>query len=251
VTQLHDVVFVVCFKSSTILRFNATTHQRLTDIVVKDLKDPNDIAACEQTSHVYVAEFMKCIWRVSADGADINHWLPKSPDDTFKPYTLSVTSTRLLVTSLDTEQLMQFDADGNELRRVHLPYYMDPRHAVESPTGTFIISHYNTDLMQHQVSEVNTGGEVLRQFTCSRLSSLGWPEHVAVDSHGNIFVADSDNHRILLLGAHLTLRRVIDERQLNYKQPRRLCYREQSGQLLVGLYGGFTGNSVSVFDVVD
>jgi len=246
VTQLHDVVFVVCLMSSTILRFNATTHQRLTDITVKDLKTPQDIAACEQTSHVYVAEFMKCIWRVSADGADIKHLLPKSPDDTFKPWTLSVTSTRLLVTSDYTKQLMQFDADGNELRRVHLPDYMDPHHAVESPTGTFIVGHDNTQLKQCQVSEVNTGGEVLRQFTGSRLSSLGWPRHVAVDSHGNIFVADHDNRRILLFNDHLTLRRVIDEHQLNYKEPDRLCYREQSGQLLVGFY-----DSVSVFDVVN
>jgi len=248
VTQLHDVVFVVCQFSSTILRFNATTHQRLTDIVVKDLKHPEDIAACEQTSLVYVAEFQKCIWRVSADGADIKHWLPKSPDDTFTPDTLSVTSTRLLVTSYSTKQLMQFDADGNELRRVHLPRYMKPLHAVESPTGTFIVSHRINQLDQCQVSEVNTGGEVLRHFTGFRLSPLDRPEHVAVDSHGNIFVADCDNRRILLLDAHLTLRRVIiDEHQLNYKQPWRLCYREQSGQLLVGF---FTGGSVSVFDVV-
>jgi len=248
VTQLHDVVFVVCFVSSTILRFNATTHQRLTDIVVKDLKDPRDIAACEQTSQVYVADDEKCIRRVSADGADIKHWLPKSPDDTFNPWRLSVTSTRLLVTSYYTRQLMQFDADGNELRRVHLPDYMDPWHAVESPTGTFIVGHYNTQLEQCQVSEVNTGGEVLCQFTRSRLSSLGWPAHVAVDSHGNILVADHDNRRILLLDAHLTLRRVIiDEHQLNYKQrPSRLCYREQSGQLLVVFWEG----RVSVFDVV-
>jgi len=169
VTQLHDVVFVVRDGSSTILRFNATTHQRLTDIVVKDLQYPSDIAVCEQTSHVYVVEYVKCIWRVSADGADIKHWLSKSPDDTLKPYKLSVTSTRLLVTSHDTKQLMQFDADGNELRRVHLPDYMEPRHAVESPTGTFIVGHVNTQLDQYQVSEVNTGGEVLRQFTGSRL----------------------------------------------------------------------------------
>jgi len=249
VTQLHDVVFVVRDGSSTILRFNATTHQRLTDIVVKDLQDPWDIAACEQTSHVYVADDVKCIWRVSADGADIKHWLPKSPDDTFKPDRLSVTSTRLLVRSRLTKQLMQFDADGNELRRVHLPDYMEPHHAVESPTGTFIVSHYNTQLDQYQVSEVNTGGEVLRQFTGSRPSSLGRPQHVAVDSHGNILVADCNNRRILLLDAHLTLRRVIiDEHQLNYKQPHRLYYREQSGQLLVGFHEG--GGSVSVFDVV-
>jgi len=251
VTQLHDVVFVVCWHSSTILRFNATTHQRLTDIVVKDLKLPRDIVACEQTSHVYVAdwiEFEECIWRVSADGADMKLWLPKSPDDTFKPETLSVTSTRLLVTSHRTKQLMQFDADGNELRRVRLPDYMNPYHAVESPTGTFIVCHYITQLEQHQVSEVNTGGEVLRQFTGSRLPSLDCTPHVAVDSHGNIFVADWVNRRILLLDAHLTLRRVIiDEHQLNYKEPLCLCYREQSGQLLVGFYPGY---SVSVFDVV-
>jgi len=248
VTQLHDVVFMVCLVSSTILRFNATTHQRLTDIVVEDLEFPLDIAACEQTSHVYVADDWKCIWRVSADGADIKHWLPKSPGDTFNPYTLTVTSTRLLVTSRYTKQLMQFEADGNELRRVHLPDYLDPlRHAVESPTGTFIVGHSNTQLKQWQVSEVNTGGEVLRQFTGSRLSSLGEPTHVAVDSHGNIFVADWGNRRILLLDAHLTLRRVIiDEHQLSYKQPQCLCYREQSGQLLVGLDEGV----VSVFDVV-
>jgi len=247
VTQLHDVVFVVCAWSSTILRFNATTYQRLTAIVVKDLKHPVDIVACEQTSHVYVAGEWKCIWRVSADGADIKRWLPKSPDDTFKPYKLSVTSTRLLVTSFDAKQLMQFDADGNKLRHVRLPDYMGPLHAVESPTGTFIVGHLNTHLQHGQVSEVIRGGVVQRRFIGSRLSLLRWPPHVAVDSHGNILVADSGNDRILLLDAHLKLRRVIaDEHQLNYKRPWRLCYREQSGQLLVG----FNEGDVSVFGVI-
>jgi len=61
------------------------------------------------------------------------------------------------------------------------------------------------------------------------------------------FVADYDNGRILLLDAHLSLRRVIiDDRQLNYKPPVCLCYREQSGQLLVGLWHG----GVAVFNVL-
>jgi len=156
-----------------------------------------------------------------------------------------VTSTRLLVTPYDTHQLIQFDSDGDELRRVQLSDDMAPRHAVESPTGTYIVSRYNTQLNQWQVVEVNTGGEVLRQFSGSRLTSLGWTQHVAIDSHGNIFVADRRNHHILMLDVHLSLRRVIDEHQLNDKRPRRICDREQSGQLLVGLVGG-----VAVFDVL-
>jgi len=246
VTQLHDVVYIVCGESSAILTFNATTHQRLTDIVVKDLGQPWDIVACERTSQVYVAEW-ECILRVSSDGEDIKRWLPKSPSDTLKPWTLSVTSTRLLVTSREALPLIQFDAVGDELRRVQLPDDMEPHHAVESPTGTFIVSILNIQLDQRHVSEVNTVGEVLRQFSRSHLLSLGYTSHVAVDSHGNILVGDEDNRRILLLDARLRLRRVVvDQHQLNYMPPLRLCYKEQSGQLLVGLWGG----DVAVFDVV-
>jgi len=87
---------------------------------------------------------------------------------------------------------------------------------------------------------------VLRQFSGSLLPSLRATLHVAVDSHGNIFVADEDNHHILLLDDHLSLRRVIiDEHQLNYKWPSRLCYSEDKGQLLVAFWSG-----VAVFDVV-
>ena len=145
VTQLHDVVYIVCRGSSTILRLSATTHQRLTDIVVNDLRDPVDIIACERTSRLYVSDNWKCVWRVSSDGEDIKRWLSKSPSETFKPSTLSVTSTRLLVTTLK-HQLIQFDSDGDELRRVQLPDDTVPYHAVESPTGTFIVSRYNAQL---------------------------------------------------------------------------------------------------------
>jgi len=147
------------------------------------------------------------------------------------------------VTSRSGKQLIQFDtASGDELRRVRLPDYMDPLHAVESPTGTFVVGHRNPQLTQLQVSEVNAEGRVLRQFS----GSLGWPVHIAIDSQGHILVADSESRRILLLDAQLALRRVIvDRHQLNDRRPLRLCYVEQSGQLLVGLFG-----SVAVFDVL-
>jgi len=121
---------------------------------------------------------------------------------------------------------------------------MDPFHAVESPSGTFIVGQRNTQLGQYQVSEVNTEGQELRQFS----GSLGWCPRIAADSYGNIIVADSDYRRILLLDAKLALRRVIiDEHQRNYREPVCLCYMEQSGQLLVGFD---VSNSVAVFDVL-
>jgi len=154
-----------------------------------------------------------------------------------------VTSSRLLVTPLNDSQLRQFDtAGGDELRRVRLPDYMNPEHAVESPTGTFVVAYRNTQLHQYQVSEVNTEGQVLRQFS----GPLNVPVYIAVDSQGHILVTDSHNRRILLLDAQLALRRVIiDEHQLNDEWPFRFRYVEQSGQLLVGFF-----RSVAVFDVL-
>jgi len=246
VTQLQDVVYIVCAAFSTIWRFSATTHQRLTNINIKHLTSAWDIVACEQTLQVYIADYPKCVWRMSADGDDITLWWLKSSSDTFIPRTLSIASAHLLVTSLAANQLMQLDSNGNELTRIQLPDYMEPHHAVQSPTETIIVSHNNTQLGQYQISEVNTAGEVLRQFSGSRISSLGETLHVAVDSHGNIFLADDENRCILLLDAQLTLRRcIVEEHQLNYKGPWRLCYREPTGQLLIGLF-----NSVVVFDVL-
>ena len=156
----------------------------------------------------------------------------------FIPWSLSLRSARLLVTSREAKQLRIFDAWrwSTELTRIKLPEYMTPWHAVESSVTrgcTIIVSHDNTQLDQYQISEINTDATVLRRFT----DSLGLCPHVAVDTCGKVFVADYHCRRILLLDAQLKLRRVIvDEYQLNRERPRRLCYRERTGQLLVGFY---------------
>jgi len=76
----------------------------------------------------------------------------RSPwDSDYRPSTLSVKLARLLVTSFNPKQLRLFSANGDEVRRVGLPDDMIPYHAVESPTGTFIVCHSGFRL-QWQVS---------------------------------------------------------------------------------------------------
>ena len=40
VTLLHNVVYIVCWESSSIIRFDAVTHRRLADITVNDMTSP-------------------------------------------------------------------------------------------------------------------------------------------------------------------------------------------------------------------
>jgi len=245
VTQLNNVVYILCSRSSTVLRYNAITHQPLTDIDVFGLMSPHVIVACEQTSQLYVADF-ECVWRVSSDGSDILHWLPRLPSDTMKPWTLSVTASRLLVTSPETKQVIQFNADGDELRRVQLPDHFLPRHAVESRAGTFIVSYSDKEADQDMVTEVDDCGQLLRQFGGCPLPSVRWPNHLDVDSRGRIFLADAYSGHILLLSARLSLCRVIiDEHHLNDRPLHGFCYVEQTGHLLVAL-----DNNVTVFEVL-
>ena len=97
------------------------------------------------------------------------------------------------------------------------------------------------------MSEVNTEGEVLRQFSGPLADNL----RSAVDSRRNVLVADCDGRRVLLLDARLALRRVIiDEHQLNYDSLR-LCYNEQSAQLMVGFFDHVSWNGgIAMFDVL-
>jgi len=245
VTQLHDVVYIFNLFSE-LMAFNAATHDRLPTAINFGPGFLRSVVACDRTRQLYALLADGLLARISEDGAMVQYPFDSALVHALVPSTLSVTSARLLVTSQSTKQLMQFDADGNQRRLIRLQDDLEPWHAMESPTGTFIVSHYSEKLRQWKVVEVNNVGEVLHQFSGSRLPRLSFTPHVAVDSRGRIFVVDPSNYRILLLDARLVLRRVIiDEHQLNYEKPSHLCYVERSGQLLVGLAG-----RVAVFNML-
>ena len=68
VAELDGVIYAVTDGASGLLAFRTPLYGRLNDIVVKEMKNPRDMAACLTTKHLYVADWgEKCIWRLKVD----------------------------------------------------------------------------------------------------------------------------------------------------------------------------------------
>jgi len=131
------------------------------------MKYPQDIVVCRDDRQLYVAHVGYVgtdwrIWRVSCDDHSYVKWLStESTTDGFLATALSLTSRRLLVTSLLSRRLHQYSTTDRQLLRVvELPQYMSRvHHGVETTRGTFVVGHRGTsqdERLQHAVSELLT-----------------------------------------------------------------------------------------------
>ena len=172
VTQLDNVLYVVCYESPVIKTYTADTLSPLgKGIQVDSMKNPTDIVVCRDDRQLYVADWY-CIWRVSADDHLYVRWLgtepTATPRHTYRPttdlmsvYTLSVASRRLLVTSWSWPNILReySTTDRQLLRVVQLPGYMQCLyHAVVTTCGTFVVCHCGTpqdkEQYRYAVSEI-------------------------------------------------------------------------------------------------
>jgi len=158
VTVLDNIMYVVCYLSSTILLYNTDTYSPLDVVInITGMKDPTDIVVCRDDRQLYVADEDYCIWRVSADDHSEKWLLTESTTDIFHVDALSVTSRRLLVTSYPPSLRQYSTTDRQLLRVVQLPRYVNwLYHSVETTRGTFVICHRGTSQDEDQcaVSEL-------------------------------------------------------------------------------------------------
>jgi len=130
----------------------ADTFSEVSVITVDGLEFPTDIVACRDDHYLYVIGGLWSIWRVSAvNPTDYENWL--TVEEALlnlhtlwlfsSPYTLSLKSRRLLVTSQYSHSLHLYNTVNKELLRViDLPDSVkDPTHAVETSRDTFVVSH--------------------------------------------------------------------------------------------------------------
>ena len=226
VAVFNDELYVACEGSNIIQVFDSRPpFSRREDIKVQGLEDASDITVCSKSSQLYIADYKQCaIWRVNL--------LSIEPADKFitiqwKPWSLSVNSSRLLITPFDGESLYLYGDDGNELHHIELPRYMNARHAVEKTHNTYLVSHFNRFIGDvshpHSVTEVDVNGRVIRTFN-DDIDSIhfNWPRYLVLDND-HVLVADCYNERIILLKSDLQLKRILIN-ELEGKQPERMCF---------------------------
>lgn len=173
--------------------------------------------------------------------------------DVGRPWTLSVTpgDHRLLLASDGDQALYLHDSiDGRRIAVVSLPPGVDePRHAVRTLTGTFVVSHGLRGTV-HGLREVSADGRSLRAYGGLRGAGpeqVNYPVYLTVDQDGRIIAADRMNDRVLVFDARLELVRVLLTKDDDgVDGPQRLFHRRGTTELFVGMW---TGASVNVFSV--
>jgi len=78
------------------------------------------------------------------------------------------------------------------------------KHAVETESGNFVLSHFLANNSTCCISEVNKSGQTVRRFHAKDDSQQVVSAFaLALDSYGRVFVADYDNHQVVLLDSQL------------------------------------------------
>jgi len=198
----------------------------------------HDMVACGHNRCIYVAvadtsSNTHNIHRVALPSGAVRKWSAKDGNGR-----LSLNATHnLLVVCHDVRKIKEFTTDGKLVREVVLPQGVcSPLHAVQLSSGDLVVCHGNGGEPLHRVSLIGSDGQVVKSYggpPGAGNQQVNVPAHMAVDGNDFIFVADLNNHRVLLLSPTLTyIRDVVSRKQLKWI-PRRLSLDVQRRRLYV------------------
>jgi len=244
VTSLGHDVFVVRWPTQQKIEvYDTKTFTLQRHITVPRLgRSLFGLAACPHNNCLYASDWDNdSIHRVQLSGRNaVMKWLLGS--NAMKwwsvargPLGLSVNSDHnLLVVSSGDRLLQIFTTHGTPLQNIELQADIEyPWHAVQLPTGQFLVSHYGS---LHRVCLVGVDEAVVHSYGGrwgSQLTQMNGPRGLAVDREGRILVADQGNKRLLVIDQSLSSAHemsVCVDRGLNhpsclwYDQPRRRLF---------------------------
>jgi len=254
-TQLHGIIYVLCFKSHMILTYDSDTLRQLEDFELKELtkaQAPEDITACSTGNFLYVYDHGTdatdyCIWQIKVDQSNAiglgsaTRWLTADKLGAISRRLSATSNGRLLTLRVDILSVDIYGQDAKLERRVILPGAMtDPRYVVEDSLGNFVIAHTRLNSSADGVSKVDKNGENIQSYNdqhSGRQTRIRNTLSVAIDSEDHVYVCDYGNQRVLVLDLQLRACYVLppgdDEKG---EQPHTLYFVKDANRLLVGSF---------------
>ena len=260
VAQLNGRLYVACLRSSAILVYSAETFHLETDIVVKDLCNPNDIVACQVNRCCYVGDHGRAVWRINGDNT-VEAWLEGAAMRAFtvdkyigsaETWTLSTAGGRVLLTT--GRRLLVYGSDGRRIADIRLevggvdgdslPEPTLTRHAVISSPATVTICESagacGPGGVLGRLAEVAMTGDGRAIRASAVAPTLFGPGYFVQDPVTRMFfVADTAGRRVLLFDARLDVVRVLLTTVDDVEKPLRLSYDRNSDRLVVAMDGEY------------
>jgi len=240
VTSLGEEVFAVRYNSQQKIEvYDAKTFTLQRHITVPGFGDYSyGLAACPHNNCLYALDGSNSsVHRVELSGNNaVMKWSVAS-----NPRGLSVNiEHNLLVVSRGERKLQIFTTRGTVLQNIQLQADIEyPWHAVQLPTGQFLVSHSGS---LHRVCLVGVDGAVVRSYggqPGSQLTQMNTPRGLAVDREGRVLVADYSNNRLLVIDQSLSsaheMSVCVDG---GLKCPRSLWYDQSRRRLYIGEWSG-------------
>lgn len=244
VTKLQNTILVISRAPETVIQVFKDQNPFCLQKTIEqsEILWPEDIVSSEKQGCVYISDKeSKCIWKIRSKTDhhyEVTNWCNAG-----FPFTMSVSSDGQLamVRSDYLRPVLEIhNSDATLLCSINLPRYIqNPRHAVETSTGSFVILHDWTSISKKVklcISELTRSGWVFHHFVPQNdEQQLGVPYQLALDSDDRVLVADHWNYRMILLNSDLTwnqtclMKHKNDEKQ----RPRRMHYDEMKKQLIV------------------
>jgi len=255
VTSLGDDVFVSrVYSQQKIEVYDDKTFTLQRHIAVPGLGDSTyGLAACPHNYCLYASDCDNdCVHRVDLAATNaVKKW-----SVAHYPAGLSVNTEHDLLVMSQCEgspMLQLFTTDGTLLQNVQLQAEIEyPWHAVQLPTGQFLVSHSGA---LHRVCLVGVDGAVVR--SCggekgSQLTQMNEPRGLAVDREGRVLVADQHNNRLLVIDQSLSMAHEMSVCVVRgLRCPYSLWYDQSRGRLYVGERKGNGGRMIVIDNLKD
>ena len=217
--------------------FDVTSYRLLRCLTVPDIGSVTDITSCIHYRCVYIGNHSgECVHRLDVQGAFFTRWTVND-----KPRCLSVNAAHNVIVACPfVRKIKEFSSHGDLLRNITIPDdVIDPRHAIQTRSGQFIMCHGDRSNPVHRVCMISADGRhivhSLGRRPGSDTSQYDWPQHLAVDNNEFVFVADINNHQVTLLSPTLEDARQVVSRQQLKGPPNRLYLDTQQRLLYVAL----------------